>query len=108
MCLLRALRVPVLLVAYNAVFLLLQTADFANPHLMYSSTCGRCIQTARLCTEGLGIPPERWTVSVAVCEVFPVYRCNYEANDVLARHVYVPPADCSCCSIEHVSCNVAV
>jgi len=29
----------------------------------------RCIQTARLTTEGLNIPPERWTVSVAVCEV---------------------------------------
>ena len=30
---------------------------------------GRCIQTARLTSEGLKIPPERWTVSVAVCEV---------------------------------------
>ena len=96
-CLLRALRVAVFLVAHNAKFLLLQWADSANPHLMYASTCGRCIQTARLCTEGLQIPPERWTVSVAVCEVSPSYRCNIEAIAFLARHVNVPPADCSWC-----------
>ncbi|KAK9840748.1 hypothetical protein WJX81_002154 [Elliptochloris bilobata] len=35
---------------------------------VYISPFYRCIQTARLCTEGLKIPPERWTVSVAVCE----------------------------------------
>ena len=38
------------------------------PRLKPALHC-RCIQTARLCTEGLKIPPERWTVSVAVCEV---------------------------------------
>ena len=29
----------------------------------------RCLQTNMLCQEGLGIPPERWTVDCAVCEV---------------------------------------
>ena len=38
-------------------------------HITTIATPCRCIQTARLTSEGLKIPPERWTVSVAVCEV---------------------------------------
>ena len=31
----------------------------------------RTMQTAANCCEGLGIPPEKWTVTCAVCEVSP-------------------------------------
>ena len=32
----------------------------------------RCIQTNLLCQEGLGLPPEAWTVDCSVCEVAPL------------------------------------
>ena len=34
-----------------------------------SNNLRRCLQTNMHCQEGLGIPPERWTVDCAVSEV---------------------------------------
>ncbi len=41
----------------------------------------RTMQTAANCCEGLGIPPEKWTVTCAVCEVMHI------------------PAEASCCTM---------
>lgn len=40
--------------------------EHSAEHLPY-----RCLQTNALCCEGLGIPPEKWTIDCSVCEVMP-------------------------------------
>ena len=39
--------------------------------MILDSHVHRCLQTNMLCQEGLGIPPEKWTIDCGVCEVRP-------------------------------------